>query len=528
MPGRLNLNPKWPFWNTTKFPPSPVTNQVLVVGQAVETDTAQAVTVTTTESPSISASKRPYVPFTAEPLPNTSRIVKVTLGANLINVGQAVETDTAQAVTVTTAEHPSISASKRPYVPFTADPLPNRSRILFREGKTIAVGQAVETDTAQAVTVTLTQHPSIKALKGYTPFTADPLPNKSRIVSSPGIPPLTISVGQATETDTASAVTVSTTEHQSIKPILARGFTTEPLPNKSRLLKGYNPPQFIAVGQATETDTAQAVSAVLTDKPAKVTKAIGFSTAQLPNRSRIIVQLNQTVQVGQAVETDTAQAVQSVLRQPSILPTIARGHIKPELPNRSRLVYRFAISISVGQATETDTAAAVTVQITSHPPVKPVQYKAHTAEPLRNRSRTFKGFNPSQTIVVGQALETDSAQSIKANQILHVGQAIETDSASAITVVLPVSQKGRCIRGLEPYHRPEPPYLSRTIEPPYPTILPSIGKTIVSAGLHADRLRTQVGDEIVTTIEPKTRVSGKAGDVSIDARLRRNRVQGDG
>jgi len=186
-----SVEPKWTI---------SVGDQTIVVGQAVETDIAQAVTV--------------------------------GFGAVTIAVGQVVETDISQAITV-------------------LSPI------------TIVVGQVVETDISQAVTV---------------------------------VSPITITVGQAVETDISQAITV-------VSPIT------------------------ISVGQVVETDLAQAVT-LLSPISILVGQVVETDLAQPVNAAVDII-----IVVGQVVETDTAQAV-TVLSP---------------------------ITISVGQVTETDLAQTVTV-----------------------------------------------------------------------------------------------------------------------------------------------------------------------
>jgi hypothetical protein len=121
-------------------------------------------------------------------------------------------------------------------------------------GATATVEQAIETDTAQAV----------------TPMRAEPVGQAVETDTAQAITPMrAVAVGQATETDTAQAVApVSFTINQAVETDTAQVIT---------------PAKAVLVGQAIETDTAQPVTG-----------------------TNIHI-------VGQAIETDTAQPVTPVL-----------------------------------------------------------------------------------------------------------------------------------------------------------------------------------------------------------------------
>jgi hypothetical protein len=107
-----------------------------------------------------------------------------------------------------------------------------------------------------------------------------------KISTGGGGSPQTIPIGQATETDTAQAVTA-------VKGALV-----------------------VALGQATETDTAQAVTPV----GGPITVVLGQATETDIAQAVTAVAGGHTVLVGQAVETDTAFAVTPV--QPGVVTTV--------------------------------------------------------------------------------------------------------------------------------------------------------------------------------------------------------------
>ena len=267
--------------------------ETIAVGQALETDTANAITV--------------------------------SVGNTNIAVGQSSETDLAQAVTVATA----IS---------------------------VVVGQVSETDSAQAVTVSL----------GATPIATGQVVEtdlSQAITSAPGN--VDIPVGQAAETDTAQVVTPSQTTN-------------------------------VSVGQVTETDAAQAVAVV-----SSIAVTVGQSS-ETDTAQAVVVASPITVVVGQSLEADTAQPVTVVAG----LVAINVGQALETDLAQTVTPLAGLVSITVGQALETDSAQAITVL-------------------------------GAISIVVGQALETDTAQTVApvAGVVaISVGQAVETDLAQAVTV----------------------------------------------------------------------------------------------
>lgn len=131
----------------------------------------------------------------------------------------------------------------------------------------------------------------------------------------------------------------------------------------------------VAIGQVTESDTAQALT-VLASKTVAVGQVAETDTAQA-----LTALASKTVAVGQVAETDTAQAL-----------TVLASKVA-----------------EVGQVTETDTAQALTVVTAG-----------------------------SQTVAIGQVVEADSAQALTvvASKVGVIGQVTEADTAQALTPVL--------------------------------------------------------------------------------------------
>jgi hypothetical protein len=159
----------------------------------------------------------------------------------------------------------------------------------------VAIGQATETDTAQAVSKTkaLTAGEASET-DAVQPVTARKTLLMPQVVETDMTQPMTvggaqvITIGQATETDAAQSVTGSKT---------------------------------VAIGQASETSTAQVFS---------ITKARAAAQAEEMDAAQATGRL-KAAQIGQAAETDFAQ------------PMTVVGHL----------------IVAIGQASEADSAAAV-------------------------------------------------------------------------------------------------------------------------------------------------------------------------
>lgn len=140
--------------------------------------------------------------------------------------------------------------------------------------------------------------------------------------------------------------------------------------------------QTVAIGQASEADTAQAVAAIV-DSATAIGQASEANTAQ-PIAAR------QLRAIGQASESNTAQAFAAAQRK------------------------------AIGQATETDAAQALAA---SQRKAIGQSIEVDTAQPV---SYSAPG-------VVGQATETDAAQPFAARQARAIGQALESNASQPIT-----------------------------------------------------------------------------------------------
>ncbi len=280
-------------------------------------------------------------------------------------------------------------------------------------GISVAVGQASETDTANAITPFTPTFVDVGVASETD--TANVITPSSPLAVAVGIasevdtaniisPNQPISVGIATETDTANAIT----PEQNIFAVVGTAAETD----SAGVVIPFSPLQ-VPIGVASEVDTA---NVILPDQPAAVGTATEVDTANPITPQQDIFVLVGTasetdsagvvtpasftiVNVGTASEVDTANAIQPILTLGIALEVDSANVIQPVL--------------TLGIALETDTANPILPQI-------------------------------DLSVVVGQATEIDSANAITPQQdlIILIGVAVETDSALAITPISVVDLVG--------------------------------------------------------------------------------------
>lgn len=193
----------------------------------------------------------------------------------------------------------------------------------------------------------------------------------------------TIPVGQATESDTAQAITPVKTIYQSL------GQTSE---TDSALVVTPLKAGVVAVGLASETDSALSISPLKTIEQA-------FGLASETDSALGVTPIKAlTAAVGLATETDSALSISPVKD----------------------------ILVALGQATETDSAFSVSLPGVSQIPVG-----------LSSETDSALSISPVKDILisVGQSIETDSALSIQPAKHVALGISAETDSALDISVI---------------------------------------------------------------------------------------------
>lgn len=176
-----------------------------------------------------------------------------------------------------------------------------------------------------------------------------------------------LGAGQASETDTAQAVGNS--------QALEAGQASETDAAQAVVASQLN-----AAGQASETDEALSASSgavVPVGQVAEADEALAAAAAQLSD-------------VGQASEVDEAQAAAYV----------APGVTQQAAETDTALAVGSLQALAVGQASETDTAHAAVLAITAG-----LSLEIDVAQPVTA---------PAQALVVGQVFETDSALAVTA------------------------------------------------------------------------------------------------------------------
>lgn len=224
----------------------------------------------------------------------------------------------------------------------------------------------------------------------------------------------TVAVGQVTETDTAQAVSWNPKRRlitQAISAEIAQPITVR----KTR-----------TIGQVTETDLAQPVTALLqhvvpvnqvteTDLAQPIAWAPKRRLINLVSETGIAqpITVKKTRALAQAVESDTAQSLTD--RKTKSLGLVTETDLAQALTHLKRTL--------LGQASETDLAQPVSLPGSIVVPVNPVS-EADLAQPV--------AWAPKRRLV-NQITETDAAQPLTRRKLKTLGIPIETDLAQALT-----------------------------------------------------------------------------------------------
>ena len=197
--------------------------------------------------------------------------------------------------------------------------------------------------------------------------------------------PQIIAVTQAAEVETAQAIGKAKVKAvgQAVEVETAQAIT----PRKTR-----------AVGQATETETSQALAKA---KVKAVAQAAETEAAQTAGRVK-------TRAVAQAVEVETAQTI-----------VVAGGQIGSAVETETAQPVGARKGAAVAPVSETETAQALTVRKTR---ATAQATETETAQPLAK----------AKVKAATQATETETAQAIARRKTLTVGQAVEVEQAQAI------------------------------------------------------------------------------------------------
>lgn len=223
----------------------------------------------------------------------------------------------------------------------------------------------------------------------------------------------TVAIGQATDTNTAQTLTAKkakalgqATETDTVQASTPVHKRTLGQTTETELAQPLANSHATTVGQATETDTALAATR-------HKTLAVGQTTESDTTQA---LTHHKTLAVGQASETDTAFS-------PVRAKTKAVGQATS---TDTALTLTRKKSRSTGQASETDTAAGVSY-VQGGTQVIPVGQASdtNTAQPVILR----------RTTAIGQALETDTVAAVRVNRHRTLGQPSDTSTAQAVTTV---------------------------------------------------------------------------------------------
>jgi hypothetical protein len=418
------------------------TGVIVEIGQAVETDTALAVTGGTT-APTV----RPRVVVAGVASGTTRGVVRPPslefvfdsqafsygpASSSSVSIGIASETDTAFTHTAAKRKAVGLSAETDTAQALTrvksrAIGISSETDSAFAVGKSKvkAIGLNTETDTALAATSRKTKAIGLvtetDTAQAHTSLRTRAVGQAQETDSAFATGKLkTLAVGQASETDTALAVTALKTK---------------------------------AVGQASETDTALPVAGGTTptlinrylhiaDTAENVTAAVpAHSLAPPVARSQVFQALTSTLSqsIGQATETDTALPVTGGTTAPSVRPRVVvagtgtdtiRGiaQRQPEMFGEPQVLSyaeeEAATEVAIGLATETDSSLAATSKKTK-------------AVGITSETDTALSVTRKKTKAVGLASETDTSQPLTPKKIRMIGIAQETDTAFGMSVPEP-------------------------------------------------------------------------------------------
>ncbi len=244
-------------------------------------------------------------------------------------------------------------------------------------GQTIAVGQVIETNLAQGLTV-LKQRTLAQAVEADLAQAINSV--KAR------------AIGQVTEADLAQTIAWAP-RHRLV------GRVTET--NLAQVLSRL---KTLELGQVTETDLAQALSVAgeFFIGVGQVTEADLAQAVSWAPKHRLI---------GQVMETDLAQAL-------SVLKRLGVGQVTEADLGQPLGVLKM---LGVGQVVEVDLAQALSVLRT---------YGVGQVTEVD----LAQGINAQRRYVVAQVTETDLARVLSYFRVVHVGTVVETDVALVISI----------------------------------------------------------------------------------------------
>lgn len=393
----------------------PITRlKTLAVGQATETDTAQAITPALTSG-----------------------------GGQTIAVGRVSETDASQALTA------------RKDVPLAGAAETDTARALAAS-KLLALARAFEADAAQALAaskslalVGTTETDTAQAVTAIDPILQSAGQSTETDTAGAMSARKTAAVSQASETDTAVAAAVSPIRRlvvAAIETLSAAALTV----SKARSLGQTSetdaagtvtPEARRLVARATETDTSGGASALKTASIGTVSESDAPGAASATPYRRLAAQASETdvappfaasktTSVNAATETDAAQSASPDTRRlvatatetdaANALTSAKASAVVAALETDSASGTASAKLVALAQALEAETARAITDRTVT--PLEAAE-DVSTAPPV----------TPSKSKAIDAASETDAASALAPAKLLAIASAQETDQAQVLT-----------------------------------------------------------------------------------------------
>jgi hypothetical protein len=179
-------------------------------------------------------------------------------------------------------------------------------------------------------------------------------------------------------------------------------------------------PQTIILGQASESSTAQAITArktLLTGQATETSTAQTLTSKKLKGLGQITeTSTAQTVTwkrqrlISQVTETSTAQAI--TRRKSLVISQITET-------STAQPITKLKVKV-IGQVTETSTAQAI------------ARRKVQTVNQI-TETNTAQSVTRRKTIAVGKITETSTSQAVAHSKLVAIGQASESDTSNSVT-----------------------------------------------------------------------------------------------
>ncbi len=392
--------------------------------------------------------------------------VSSLVGAQIITIGAATETETPQTITPV-----------KPIIELVGAATETEPASVINPTKNITVTASTESETAAVIAVSkpiitaiaaVTETEVAQVINAFLPFTSCGLPfTLPRVLPTCElVGPITVVIGAATETEVVAAVQAgkavtitAATETEVAELIGAAKLATAGAAIETETAQVITPakPIVTPVTPATETELVHPVDAVkvitVTVGAVSETEAVQqiaatkTSTIGAPSEieaAQPVIPLKPiTVAVGASTETETAQVVNPVIAR-----VVAIG-VVTETEAAQPVAAIKPIIVSVTAVTETETAVAIpatkqhTISAVTETEAAQLISAAKTVSitpATETETAELIGAVKDITVAIGAATETELAQPITAliANMIAVGAATETEAAQIVTVLKPI------------------------------------------------------------------------------------------